>query len=117
MASNVLGAAAALAALEALKGQAVDAVHAGHKTLADREADQIRSGAPEDTGRLRSTVRIETSGERTEVIVGDDSTPYLGFNEFGTRRQPPRPFVRPAAARAEAEHEAVMTSEARARIK
>ena len=106
---------AKLAQLSQATKQSADAAH---RRLAERQAAETRAGVPRDTGRLAGTIHVErTSETRMLVVVGDASTDYLGFNEFGTRRQPARPFVRPAAARSEAAHESTMLDEARRRIR
>jgi HK97 gp10 family phage protein len=107
------------AELARLPGELGAAAEAGHQELGDRAVSQIRADAPRGTGRLAGTIRTRRVNEFVyEVVVGEEGvTPYLGFNEFGTHRQPARPFVRPAAGRAESSHEATMLAQARRRIR
>lgn len=112
------GIAEALAKLQDLKRQLAGGSDAGHRELANQCAAQIRATAPVDSGDIRSSVRVVRENPfRTDVIVGYDGiTEYLGHQEFGTRHQPARPFVRPAAGRAEAVYGSTMLSHARRRI-
>lgn len=62
----------------------------------------IQNGArrycPVDTGRLRSSIRssgVREDGKGLYVEVGTN-VEYATFVEFGTRRQRPQPFLRPA---------------------
>lgn len=59
--------------------------------------------APVDTGRLRNSIGTTAAGE--SGMLGSQSVsvvataPYAGFVEFGTSRNPPQPYMRPAVAR------------------
>lgn len=68
--------------------------------------DEAARRAPVDTGQLRARTQVESvSGARTRgtaTIVSD--VPYAGFQEYGTRFQPPQPYFR--AGRDEAGREA-----------
>lgn len=80
----------------------------------------MQAATPVDTGTLRSTIRVEdrSSPLWTDVVVGrPGETEYLGHVEFGTVKMSARPFVRPAAGRAESAHSATMLREARRRVK
>lgn len=72
---------------------------------------RIEAAAPRKEGRILATVRIRT-GEKgkkvfANVIVGSlrgeendrDSGNYVTFYEYGSSRQIPRPFIRPAMKR------------------
>jgi HK97 gp10 family phage protein len=61
--------------------------------------DRVRQGFPEDepllrTGELRDSIQSEVKG--LEGIVGSQS-PIAAYQEYGTDRIPPRPFIGPAA--------------------
>ena len=66
-----------------------------------READ---SRVPIKSGKARHTLRIEIGeGKRgfyANVVIGNgigkEDPFYITFYEFGTSRQPPRPFMRPS---------------------
>lgn len=64
------------------------------KKVADMVAEEARSLAPVDTGRLRGSIDVVRDGNN-HVVVTD--APYAGFVEFGTSRQPAQPFLGPAA--------------------
>lgn len=55
---------------------------------------------PVDTGRLRTTLRekfsIESDGKSMITITMIAGTDYAEFVEYGTSRQRPQPFIRPA---------------------
>jgi len=118
-----------MATLARLPRELAAGANDGHRQLAEREAAEIRARAPqppgasgEATGKLADKVRVAYGAYNrspffADVVVGEEGeTPYLGHYEFGTRRQAARPFVRPAAARAEASHESTMLAAARRRI-
>lgn len=48
------------------------------------------------TGELRDSIHYEVNKSKLEVIVGSDS-PIAAYQEFGTSRIPPRPFIGRAA--------------------
>jgi HK97 gp10 family phage protein len=118
MAGDVKGAAAAMQRLKKLSTDLAAAASGGHAQLAEAAAEEMRANVPVDTGQLADTIRVERKNPfRTEVIVGDESTPYLGHVEFGTFKDQAQPFVRPAAGQAESVHGAVMLAHAKKRIK
>ena len=104
------------AALGRAERAVTDGSRAANRRLADTQAAQMRGNVPVETGRLRSTIRVEDSGRDVTVAAGDGSTPYLGFVELGTRYKPARPFVRPAAGRSESRLESEQLAEARRRM-
>ncbi len=58
-----------------------------------------KAKAPFDTGELRDHIGVSVNAKPGNValIVGPTrGTFYGGFNEFGTKNQPARPFMRPA---------------------
>ena len=115
---STFGFAQFFARVEGIEADFNEAAAAGHAALAQREAQELRANCPVDTGKLLSTIQVIADDQNhTTVVVGDETTEYLGSYEFGNSRQPPRPFVRPAASQAESDLEAVMTAEARKRIK
>jgi len=125
---DIRGAAEGIANLRRIRGDLSKAINAGHEQLAKQAASEMRANAPvltdldraggdRNPGELRDSIRVETRGNTTEVIVGNRDTFYLGWQEFGSDHQPARPFVRPAAGQAESVHERVMTAEAKKRVK
>lgn len=69
------------------------------KDIASMARTLARSYAPVDTGLLRSSISIEF-GKWAEGIYADIGTDveYAAFQEFGTSRNPPHPYLRPALA-------------------
>lgn len=75
------------------------------KTALDIEA-QAKLRAPVDTGFLRNSIQMNSTGELSaEVIVGAEYGLYL---EFGTSRMGARPFLNPAVEFARPAFEAAM---------
>lgn len=75
---------------------AARAVTAKYTDLIVKEAKRL---VPVDTGRLRDSITADTKGEAGRSIATGDivaDAPYAGFVEFGTVRQAPQPFMRPA---------------------
>lgn len=78
----------------------------GHRVSLDKYADtplQVAAAAaagyteayrivPVDTGRLRASIRVETSDDGFELSA---DTPYAAFVEYGTVRQRAQPYLRP----------------------
>jgi HK97 gp10 family phage protein len=62
-------------------------------------ARNVQAGAkqrvPVDTGRLRSSIAVETSDDGLSATVGTNVF-YGPWAEFGTRRQAAKPFLFPA---------------------
>ena len=58
---------------------------------AQERAEAARSRAPVDTGRLRDSIRAESDGLTARVIADCE---YAAKVEFGTSKNPPRPFMR-----------------------
>lgn len=60
--------------------------------------------APVDTGELRDSIQI-SYGKSSDGIYADIGSDvfYAGYQELGTSRNPPHPFLRPALAAALAE--------------
>ena len=78
------------------------ALRAGAKVVAE-EAKQL---APVDTGELKSKIKVwalKRSRKRIGVLVGTSAKEYTGdqfyaaFVEYGTKDQPAKPFLGPAA--------------------
>lgn len=63
----------------------------------EKSAEEIKELArelvPVNTGKLRDSIKIEKDG--SDFIIGSDEE-YSGFVEYGTLRQSPQPFMRPA---------------------
>lgn len=73
---------------------------------AARIADEARSLAPDETGRLRGSIHPTSAEVRGNVVSaevvcdgGHDGDPVPAAAEFGTRHQAAHPFFRPAATR------------------
>lgn len=81
---------------------------AGLDEAADRVTERVAKGAlgtardiaPVLTGEMRDDLRMRRDGDRAIVEV---STYYARFQEFGTSRMAPNPFIRPAVDRWEPE--------------
>lgn len=86
--------------------------------LADRWVTVTRSRVRVDTGELRASTHVASIGgtkSHAEAII-DQSADHAGWNEFGTRRMPPRPAMRDgrdAAAALARELESDVASELR----
>jgi HK97 gp10 family phage protein len=63
-----------------------------------------KNAVPVDTGRLRSSIRVEFSLSRLEANVLTDVN-YAPFVEFGTAHAPAQPYLFPAAELARGEFE------------
>ena len=74
--------------------------------ITERESKLL---CPVDTGRLRSSIHFEILG-KDEVFVGTD-VEYAEYVEFGTMRQRPQPYMRPAIMIAQMKVPEVMSSE------
>lgn len=75
-------------------------VIAALRARAEEIRDRAKALAPVDTGRLRDSIDYELdTDERGPVarISWGSGAFYGQFIEFGTRRRPARPFLRPAA--------------------
>ena len=51
------------------------------------------------TGNLKSTIHVEETGQMMERLVraGGSQAPYAPFQEFGTPKMAPNPYMRPSA--------------------
>ncbi len=68
------------------------------KETADAIAEDAKGRVPVATGKLRDAIHVERKGLAEYVVIaGDDEAFYGHMVEFGTRRQPPHPFLTPAA--------------------
>ena len=67
------------------------------KTAADIEAT-AKSLAAVDTGTMRNSIGTTISGGGLTAEVGP-TVDYAIYNEYGTRRMAPRPFMGPALER------------------
>ena len=57
--------------------------------------------APVDTGRLRSSITSEVRGVGADTVgVVGSNVVYAPYQEFGTRKMPAHPYLRPALAEA-----------------
>ena len=68
------------------------AINCGEKVVA-----LAKSFAPVDTGALRDSINY-TYNPSTHVLQINVGMPYGPFQEFGTYRMKPHPFIRPALA-------------------
>ena len=66
---------------------------AATKAALDTQA-RARTKAPVDTGNLRASITVSTSG--TSAEVGPEAM-YGGFQEFGTSKMSANPYMNPAA--------------------
>lgn len=84
----------------------VTAKNVARRTLraaAEPIAEAARTNAPEDTGKLIQSTDVSTRNPKRnrkespiEVHVGPGRHPQAITQEFGTFKEPPQPFMRPA---------------------
>ena len=55
--------------------------------------DQAVSLVPVDTGNLKNSITHQVKGDEARIGTNTDYGPYL---EFGTRKMPAQPYLRPA---------------------
>lgn len=60
---------------------------------ADLVVDAAKENAPVESGALMESIGGEVSGDTLTVGA---SAPHAAYVEFGTREQPPQPFLGPA---------------------
>ena len=67
--------------------------------------------APVDTGRLRDSIRAKV-GKRNGEVIGSVGTnvEYAPYQEFGTTRMLPQPFLRPALLYKKREIEKILSN-------
>lgn len=68
------------------------------QAAASQAAEEARRNVPVDTGELRESITCSADGLTAQVRA---DAPYAALVEYGTRRMPPRPFLRPAAMTAQ----------------
>lgn len=82
-----------------LPREAINLARSTVHAIAGKVRDEIRRDAPRDTGTLRkSIVSVRRRGTPTTVqsdVVVKPAGFYHGFIEFGTVKQPARPFITP----------------------
>jgi HK97 gp10 family phage protein len=72
----------------------------------DNIKDQIVANGQVKTGEMLNSVQVvEGEGGAYEVQVG---VPYAGYQNYGTRFLPPRPFFEPGILKAGAEMEEIL---------
>ena len=64
--------------------------------VSKRAAETARKAAPSDTGRLSRSIRVTVDGSRAVV---ETDLYYARFQEFGTSKMAPNPFMGPAFQR------------------
>jgi HK97 gp10 family phage protein len=73
----------------------------GLRSLGEDAVSVARHRAPVLTGELRSSIAADTSSGPGEIAVEAGTDDPTGiYQEFGTSRMPPHPFMRPAFAEA-----------------
>lgn len=70
-------------------------VEAGFRPAAEELVKVAQALAPVRTGRLRASVRFESTGTTSGVLRAD--APYAGYVEHGTNDTPRQPFLEEAA--------------------
>ncbi len=60
---------------------------------------------PVDTGRLQNSITHKTEGKSAYIGTNVEYAPYV---ELGTRKMPPRPYLRPAATQHNAEYKELL---------
>lgn len=95
------------AGLAAIRAGLEGAVEMGVNRGASLIADLARQLVPVDTGALQGSIQVEdgpTPVSRT-VVAGDSTVDYAAFVEYGTQRAPAQPYMTPAAAQIDVQHE------------
>lgn len=68
--------------------------------IGKRAAEPVRRAAsalaPKRTGQMAASLRIVGSGPRLAVRAGGARAFYARFQEYGTKKMRPSPFMRPA---------------------
>lgn len=82
------------AALERIRLEIEAASPAAAKAGATVLGRDMIARAPRNTGRLASSIRVESDGKTAHVGA---TVPYARFVEFGTRYMPAQPFEEDAA--------------------
>lgn len=63
----------------------------------ERIQKKAKATAPVETGELRNSIKVSKSRSRQNISVTVTAeSDHAVFQEFGTTRNPPRPFMRPA---------------------
>ena len=91
-----------------VKNAKEEAVEKALEMIGLRAEGYAKSLAPVDTGRLRNSITHQQEGKDTEIIA----TPveYAPYQEFGTSRIPPHPYMKPAAMNHNSEYKAIVES-------
>ncbi|AEE98029.1 HK97-gp10 family putative phage morphogenesis protein [Mahella australiensis] len=99
--AEIIGKKELLAKLNAIDAEIAtvtleQAAEAGAKVIEDAAAQK----APRRTGKLAGSMTHEVKNKGKagiEVVIGPDKEAFYGlFNEFGTSKMSPQPFLRPA---------------------
>lgn len=93
-------------ALDALLKRWGKNYRAGVKRYAEAVAESAKSHISSKSGELAGSIKVEDHLEETPpyIEVGafeDGSDPHAIYEEFGTSKESPRPFMRPALLEAE----------------
>ncbi len=73
------------------------------RTIAAEMVNALQLACPSDSGALKASIKsvehARKTGPSVQIFVGNASTYYAAFVEYGTSHAPARPFVRPVVAR------------------
>jgi HK97 gp10 family phage protein len=72
-------------------------MRAAENAAAQVVAQRARDRAPVATGKLRDAIHVENDPDGALVVAGNDDVFYGTMVEHGTARNPPHPFLVPAA--------------------
>ena len=66
--------------------------------------------APKKTGRLQNSISHAVTASEDSVYIGTN-VEYAAYQEFGTSKIPPHPYLRPAATEHSDEYKRIVMSE------
>ncbi|MGI5443824.1 HK97-gp10 family putative phage morphogenesis protein [Streptomyces shenzhenensis] len=113
---TVTGVARLRRRLDELPEEIKQALAAAVQESAEAVRDDVKHNVPVASGRLQRTVKVRSREDGLVADVGwfDRDEYYAYFVEFGTRRAPAQPVLRPALERERAHYRRRLTAEVRA---
>lgn len=102
--------------LEDLPEEIKQALAAAVQESAQAVRDDVKHNVPVDSGRLQREVKVRPQEDGLVAEVGwfDPEEYYARYVEYGTRRVPAQPTLRPALERERAQYARRLTEEVRA---
>ena len=65
-------------------------------TIAENVRLEAKTLAPVDTGALRDSIEVFDGDSKKEKYIGSITIPYAIYQELGTVKMSPQPYLRPA---------------------